>query len=284
MKFVIPNITKLGKFFTPPHLSIDEQRKRGFLALFLLTVIPVLFVFAIASFLDHGMSIEVLVISLGLLIGLIILSMLHALKNILPMFRVGTLTIITLLTFEVATGNGQGVAFLWFYFHPVAAFFLFGIKEGMFWVFLPWSLSLLFLVFNVGPYHYDLAIGIRFMVTYTLVSILSYGLESSRQRYYTQLLTEKIALEAALQQVKTLQGLLPICAACKKIRDDAGYWHQVESYISRHAAVEFSHSICPDCRLLLYIESPSKHKAKLGSPIVDQSPHTEVDDHQPLSR
>ena len=276
MKITIPTITDLGKFFTPPYLAVDEQRKRGFLALFLLTVVPVLLVFGLANFLADGMSTEVLVISLGLLIGLTILSTLHALKNMLPVFRVGVLAVVSLLTFEVATGNGHGVAFLWFYFHPVAAFFLFGIREGLFWVFLSWSLSLAFLVFNVGPHSYDLAIGIRFMVTYTLVSILSYGLESSRHRYYTQLLVEKTALEAALQQVKTLQGLLPICASCKKIRDDAGYWHQVESYLSRHAAVEFSHSICPDCRLSLYAEVTRRNNPRMIPLTPDQSPHVQT--------
>ena len=54
-------------------------------------------------------------------------------------------------------------------------------------------------------------------------------------------------LEDAIASVKTLQGLLPICCYCKKIRDDGNYWHRVESYISGHANVRFSHGICPDC-------------------------------------
>ena len=54
-------------------------------------------------------------------------------------------------------------------------------------------------------------------------------------------------LEAALSKVNQLQGLLPICAYCKKIRDDDNYWTQVESYVSRHADVQFSHGICPEC-------------------------------------
>jgi len=54
-------------------------------------------------------------------------------------------------------------------------------------------------------------------------------------------------LEEALSSVKTLQGLLPICCYCKKIRDDGNYWHRVESYIAGHANVRFSHGICPDC-------------------------------------
>jgi phosphoserine phosphatase RsbU/P len=55
------------------------------------------------------------------------------------------------------------------------------------------------------------------------------------------------ALEEALARVKQLQGLLPICSYCKKIRDDQNYWQQVEKYISQHSEAQFSHSICPDC-------------------------------------
>jgi len=54
-------------------------------------------------------------------------------------------------------------------------------------------------------------------------------------------------LQEALLQVKQLQGLLPICAYCKKIRDDNNYWQQIESYISNHTEAQFTHGICPDC-------------------------------------
>ncbi len=54
-------------------------------------------------------------------------------------------------------------------------------------------------------------------------------------------------LEQALIQIKKLQGLLPICSYCKKIRDDGNYWHQVEEYLSHHSEVKFSHGICPNC-------------------------------------
>ena len=63
-----------------------------------------------------------------------------------------------------------------------------------------------------------------------------------------------VDLKDALSEVKTLSGLLPICASCKKIRDDHGYWNQIESYIRDHSEVEFSHSICPECAKKLYPE------------------------------
>jgi len=55
-------------------------------------------------------------------------------------------------------------------------------------------------------------------------------------------------LEQAIQHVKTLQGLLPICMYCKKIRDDSDSWHRLESYIERHTGAMFTHSLCSDCR------------------------------------
>lgn len=61
-----------------------------------------------------------------------------------------------------------------------------------------------------------------------------------------------VELKEALLKIKTLSGLLPICASCKKIRDDNGYWNQIESYIKTHSEAEFSHSICPNCAKKLY--------------------------------
>ena len=68
-------------------------------------------------------------------------------------------------------------------------------------------------------------------------------------------------LQIALSEVKVLGGLLPICSSCKKIRDDEGYWNQIESYIQQHSDAEFSHGICPDCASELY---PRYGKKRLG--------------------
>ncbi|MGV8057926.1 MAG: PAS domain S-box protein [Smithellaceae bacterium] len=63
-----------------------------------------------------------------------------------------------------------------------------------------------------------------------------------------------LELREALSQVKMLSGLIPICASCKKIRNDTGYWEQIESYIRDHSEAEFSHSFCPECAKRLYPE------------------------------
>src|SRR5437899_9164269 len=59
-------------------------------------------------------------------------------------------------------------------------------------------------------------------------------------------------LQDALENIKTLRGLLPICSSCKKIRDDHGYWNQLETYIGAHSGAEFTHGLCPECAQKLY--------------------------------
>jgi len=69
-------------------------------------------------------------------------------------------------------------------------------------------------------------------------------------------------LQNALEEVNLLSGFLPICASCKKVRDDKGYWNQIETYIRDHSDVEFSHSICPECAQELYPEAYKKVREK----------------------
>lgn len=239
------------QIFMHPHMPVEEQRKRSFLALFLGILVLSLTILGVLNSMDGELTTPDLVVWLGFAFGLLSLLALRYLKNVEPIFSLGFAITLAILTYETAVGNGGGMAFLWFYFFPLATFFLFGKTGGLLWVLLSWVIAAGLLVFDLGTYSYPFATGVRFWVTYTLVCILSYGLESSRSHYYNRLLIEKNALEAALQQIKTLHGLFPICASCKKIRDDTGYWHQVESYISRHTEAEFSHSICPECRMKL---------------------------------
>jgi GAF domain-containing protein len=78
-----------------------------------------------------------------------------------------------------------------------------------------------------------------------------FALEVLARQVIVQLEQRRIIrqLQETLATVKTLQGLLPLCAWCKKIREDDGYWEQLEQYILRHSEAKFSHSICPDCLL-----------------------------------
>lgn len=69
-------------------------------------------------------------------------------------------------------------------------------------------------------------------------------------------------LREALDKVKVLSGFLPICASCKKIRHDSGYWQQIEGYIRDHSQAVFSHSICPDCSKKLFVDYETEQREK----------------------
>ena len=87
-----------------------------------------------------------------------------------------------------------------------------------------------------------------------------------RKRVEEELERERLRLNQALDHVKVLRGILPICARCKKIRDDTGYWRQVEHYVSEHSGAEFTHSICPECVQVLYPEFSDAELADLHPP------------------
>ncbi len=77
----------------------------------------------------------------------------------------------------------------------------------------------------------------------------------AHERELEKLLAEK---QEAMDRIKILSGLLPICCSCKKIRDDKGYWQRIEMYIHEHSEANFTHGICPDCMKTLYPEIPAE--------------------------
>jgi hypothetical protein len=109
-----------------------------------------------------------------------------------------------------------------------------------------WGEDAASLFFSVRPYFYQTA---WFYALCTLALMGTAGavfeLRVRAMRSREQELKRRVAEELA--QVKVLRGLLPICAWCKKVRDDAGYWNKIEAYVSQHSEVEFTHGICPEC-------------------------------------
>jgi sensor c-di-GMP phosphodiesterase-like protein len=94
------------------------------------------------------------------------------------------------------------------------------------------------------------------LTTFIMVLVMFiYVINRNRQMLKIQYNEKKkmaAELEQTLKHVKRLQGILPICAKCKKIRDEKGYWNQIESYIKDHSEADFSHSICSECAEELY--------------------------------
>ena len=105
----------------------------------------------------------------------------------------------------------------------------------------------------------------------TVLEDVAMHLGAALWRVWAQEEREKLILDLqeALGKIRTLRGLIPICASCKKIRDDDGYWHQVEAYVGDHSEAEFSHGICPECAEKLYSDVFGKGGGNPPNPEMD---------------
>jgi hypothetical protein len=186
----------------------------------------------------------------------------------MALYRVTHFLICLNYFYTVSIGAGEETVLFWAFFMPPLFFFFFGKREGTGWalffligVGLPMTMPSL-----VGGHVYDRITLSRFFMTFPIVTIICFGLESSRH-IFGKLLDEKNALlslekerlEQALKEIKTLSGMIPICANCKKVRNDEGFWEQVETYVRKRSTVEFSHGICPECAKKLYPGYAPKH-------------------------
>lgn len=99
---------------------------------------------------------------------------------------------------------------------------------------------------DIVPYGYLLKpVAIQELMVTIQVALYKHKADREKEELLRQ-------LRQALDEVKTLKGFLPICASCKKIRNDKGYWDDLEDYISKHSEAQFSHGICPDCMKRIY--------------------------------
>lgn len=102
--------------------------------------------------------------------------------------------------------------------------------------------------FDGTPHALDFSVGgLLRTIVFCSLSILVASLEQHRRYVITSLEEANTKLRSALEEIKTLRGILPICAYCKKIRTEVGSWVEVENYVRKHSEAEFTHGICPNC-------------------------------------
>lgn len=105
------------------------------------------------------------------------------------------------------------------------------------------------------------------LIPVSLFLMVSLGIFSARRWAEASRAHKKVSvlnadLKRALDEIHQLKGIVPICSSCKRIRDDGGFWHQVELYIASHSDLAFSHSICPECTKTLYPEIFERNQKK----------------------
>ena len=241
-------------------ISLEKKRKQRFAFLCIAFVFTASIAFAIVDFFEQDtmeLFVDILVM-LFLVAGAIALV---KSDGHLLLYRVAFTFLSLAFLFNTAIGAGDGTAIYWLFPFPLVFFFFFGKKEGTIvtTVFFIALCLLLFNPFSLNIYKYEMTTSLRFIASLVLVTMIAYGLEVSRDGFgkmfmasHAKLLDEKRNLQKALRQISTLNALIPICCHCKKIRNDEGYWQQLEVYMHEHISADFSHGICPDCAREIY--------------------------------
>jgi hypothetical protein len=237
-------------------IDLEEKERLYYFLTFLLLGIPLLLGFGIYNFFKSQWILGTVVLAMAFSL-MLAWSRLKKIQKVIWLYRINITFYAGLLLFVTIIGGENGSKSLWLFTFPVVTFFLMSTIEG--WV---WTLALivgaagvLWLPHLGLPAHrYGGEFSSRFAAVYFILSIITFWFEYLRQRYqgrleaaHQSLLTERAALQEALAKVKKLSGMLPICATCKKVRDDGGYWTQIEAYLHDHSEAEFTHGICPDC-------------------------------------
>jgi len=175
---------------------------------------------------------------------------------------------IVLLTGIVYLGGGGGYAILWYYVFPAGFYYVFGALEGTIWIVALLAPAVALLFTDLGA-AYPPGLAARIVITYVLLSALALGLQRARDTLYGELALEKARVDEALAQVRTLSELLPMCAWCRKVRNDEGYWSRIEEFLKVQTGTMVSHGVCEDCAgkldAELHAEDPSPSSGSRGS-------------------
>lgn len=251
------------RLFFPDNLDIDEKRKRAMVVICAFAGIPLLLFFMYGDAL-HNEKIGV-VSNLGLAILLTtFLLFSRFVRNGVWFYRILAFGLTSVLMYNQYFGPSGDSSLVWLYIFPLGIFFVLGISEGITWycLFTTVSMLLLFTPEIAGAAIYSDDMRIRHVCAYMIITFMALSFEFLRWYFYTQLEHEREKLKEAAEHVRTLNGLVPICSICKKIRDDKGYWNQLEQYLLDHTNAKLTHGICDDCYAKHYPKEFARRKTK----------------------
>lgn len=259
------------------------QQRASVLLWIQLLLLPIIFIFIIINLLRLKQGPMVAMITIDMVFALSMVTGIWLIKTgrysisvLLNTICVTTLTVIghlIRLPSQITTGSNSfsylifGVIVFVGMFGTrrtlVAVFALFtALTTGIFLYLMDHSSNELFFINTANTMNLYITMIVVFAlswlsnkITDTAMSITEAKIEKNKQ--LNKQLERKIekksdALRVSVEQNILLKGLLPICASCKKVRDDQGYWNQIEEYVSARSEADFSHSICPDCYKVLY--------------------------------
>ena len=180
---------------------------------------------------------------------LVIALNLHWAKHVKLMYHATLLVTFLLLAFQFFTPTPNSTDHLWLYILPLTSFLVVGFWMGVVWSIV--TLVLALVVFSqpyfTAKYQITVETMLFFTTTCTLLSFFSGTMEWMRQGYSSRIREVLAELQRVYGGIRTLRGLVPVCRECKSVRNDEGYWTRVDFYLLKHAEINLSHGICPEC-------------------------------------
>lgn len=250
----------------PSGLDVEQKRKSILALGGILLGIPTMLSFVIVDTMRRD-TVGAIFDGGLLLLMVVSLALLTRSKRGLPVYRlmvVGLIIDFNYNSFFVPTGDSS---LIWLLIFPPVVFYLLGIPEGIYWFISAFVMNVMVITLKLIPpvEKYTPEMIPRFYVVWGFIAFLSFTFELLRWRFYDQLLKKRSALEDALDNVRTLNGLIPICSICKRIRDDKGYWNHLEEYLSKNTDAMMTHGICDACIQTHYSKSHDKRLADRAS-------------------
>lgn len=232
----------------PPNLDKDEKRKRLMAITGIYILIPIMVYFIFIDIRD-GRSVN-MYMDIGLAVLFLLgLKPLTKMKNGITCYRILIASFTIHCCYNTFFVPGGDSSLIWVLITPPVVFFILSVPEGLYWFLVMFVINFVVINFTLIPNveQYSDYMRIRIFIAWIIVAFFSFSFELLRWRFFTQLETRNKELRMAIQNVHTLQGLLPICSICKRIRDDKGYWKRLEEYLSTHTDVTLTHGICDAC-------------------------------------
>ncbi len=202
--------------------------------------------------------------ALMFLVQLVLIILSRKTSNLEIPINIAVSTLLLFFIFLAVQGGMENTAIVWVLLFPSVSISLMGTRRGVFFTLALFLAVLTVFLLQNESYvtgHYSLPFQIRLSAVYITITLLAIIGEELRNRIQERLKKSNQQKEEAIQklnkslgEIKTLQGILPICLHCKKIRDDEGYWQAVDQYIHTRTDVQFSHALCPECMSKHYPE------------------------------
>ncbi len=232
----------------PGDFSSPFLRRVRFTNVFGYTTAFALLVFAGLN-LYRGDHLAFIVETAAALFGLFIMTSLRKTRKLERAQTLLLADITAIMIFLYATGGIADTGIFWWFTYPLPPFHH-RKEEGWYWIAGIMVLGALLKAFGgamgiIVPYSFPVLR--QFGASFIVVSLVLQMYEATRDDYEKAIEKSMRDLERAAASIRTLKGLVPICSSCKKIRDDKGFWQQLEVYVSEHTEADFSHGMCDEC-------------------------------------